>query len=484
MKTEIKNEIASVVRDILQPVFMGLLMNQDDTLLTRGNGKGLKIYDDIERDCHAFAVLQKRKMAVIARDWLVEPASESAIDKKAADMVKEHLNSEAVNFDQMTLDLLDATLKGYAVSEIMWAREGREIMVDRIIPRNQRRFLFDTDYNLRLITQQHMMQGEVMPDRKFIVHSFGGKDGNPYGLGLGSRLFWPVFFKRQDITFWLTFADKFGSPTAVGKYPSGTPEPDQNDLLNSISSMAQDAAIVIPENMVVELLEAKRGGNADVFERIARCMDEQMSVAVLGETMTTSGKNGGLGGNQSETHNDVRLELVKADADLLSGKINRTLVKWLTEFNVPGAKPPRVYRQVEEEEDLDTRSQRDERIYKMGFQPTPEYIEETYGEGWVPRVMKPTKPNTMPTDEPEFAEGDLFPDQQALDDAINAINGEDVDDKMHALVKPLLDAINHSEPSTVLDALTSKYPDMDSTDLEELLARAYFVSEIWGRLNA
>ena len=67
MKTEIKQEIATVTRDILQPIFMGLLANQDDTLLTRGGGKGLKIYDDIERDCHAFAVLQKRKMAVIAR---------------------------------------------------------------------------------------------------------------------------------------------------------------------------------------------------------------------------------------------------------------------------------------------------------------------------------------------------------------------------------------------------------------------------------
>ena len=484
LNSEIKNEIASVARDILQPVFMGLLMNQDDTLLTRGNGKGLKIYDDIERDCHAFAVLQKRKMAVIARDWVVDPASESAIDKKAADMVKEHLASEAVNFDQMTLDLLDATLKGYAVSEIMWARDGNQIMVDRIIPRNQRRFLFDVDYKLRLITQQNMMQGELMPDRKFIVHSFGGKDGNPYGLGLGSRLFWPVFFKRQDITFWLTFADKFGSPTAVGKYPAGTPEAEQDSLLSSISSMAQDAAIAIPDNMVVDLLEAKRSGNSDVFERIARYMDEQISVAVLGETMTTSGKNGGLGGNQSETHNEVRLELVKADADLLSGKINKTLVKWLTEFNVPGAKPPRVYRQVEEEEDLDTRSQRDERIYKMGFAPTPQYIEETYGEGWVPRVMKPAKPDAKPTDEPAFAEGDLFPDQQALDDAINAINGDEVNDAMHTLVKPLLDAIDHSEPSTVLDALTRKYPDMDSSQLEDLLARAYFVSEMWGRLNA
>jgi len=489
MKKELKNEIAHVSRDILHPVFMGLLANQDDTLATRGNGKGLKIYDDIERDCHAFAVLQKRKMAVIARNWCVEPASDSPTDKKAGDFVEAQLKT--INFDKICLDLLDAILKGYAVSEIMWATDGANVTIDKVLPRNQRRFNFDIDYRLRLLTQQDMLQGELMPDRKFIVHSFGGKDGNPYGLGLGSRLFWPVFFKRQDITFWLTFADKFGSPTLIGKYPEGTPQEEQTDFINQLSSMAQDAAIAIPQNMALDLLEAARSGGADFFERMARYMDEQISVAVLGETMTTSGKSTGLGGNQSGTHNEVRLELVKADADLLSDTLNQTIVKWLVEFNVPGAKPPRVYREVEEEEDLHTRAERDSKIYAMGFKPTLAYINETYGEGWEEstqnNVLNTVKPVLHENDNirnASFAESDLFPDQQALDAAINAIDSEAVDASMMALMKPLIDAIEYSEPGKVLEALAEKYPDMDSTKLEDALARAYFVSEVWGRLNA
>jgi len=369
MKQEIKKEIATIARDILNPVFMGLLMNQDDTLLTRGNGKGLKIYDDLERDCHAFSVLQKRKMAVIARGWEVEPASKSALDVRAAEMVTEHF--KAIDFDKLTVDLLDALLKGYSVGEVMWGQNGREIYIDRFIPRNQRRFIFDSDYKLRLLTMENMTQGELMPDKKFIVHTYGGKDGTPYGLGLGSRLFWPVFFKRQDITFWLTFADKFGSPTLLGKYPDGTLEADQVEFINNLANMAQDAAIGIPESHTLDLLEAKRAGGGDVFEKLARYMDEQISVAVLGETMTTSGSSSGLGGNQSGTHNEVRLELVKADADLLSGTLNGSVVKWLTEFNTPGATPPRIKRVVEEEDDLSVHAKRDTEIYKMGFKPTP-----------------------------------------------------------------------------------------------------------------
>lgn len=478
-KPDTKNEIASLSRDIYNINFMGLLANQDDTLLTRGNGKGLKIYDDIERDCHAFAVLQKRKMAVIARDWEVEAASESALDKRAAEVVKMQLKQ--LNYDQLTLDLLDAILKGYAVGEIMWVRDGADIVAEKILPRNQRRFVFDEDYQLRLLTQEHMMQGEIMPDRKFIVHSCGGKDGNPYGLGLGTRLFWPVFFKRQDITFWLTFSDKFGSPTLLGKYPAGTQDDEQNDFINKLRSMAQDAAIAIPDNMELELLEASRTGGADVFEKLARYMDEQISVAVLGETMTTSGKSSGLGSNQSSVHNEVRLELVKADADLLSDKLNKTLVKWISEFNVPGAKPPRVFREVEEEEDLKARSERDTKIYGLGFAPTLEYVTETYGEGW--EVKTTIKPNEKPVDT-NFAEGEGFADQQILDDAIELLAGNEMQANMEKLLAPVAKFVNEHTPEEVQSKFAESFSELDTAGMQELMARAFFVAEVWGRLNA
>src|SRR5580765_7180540 len=100
-----QNEIATIARDWTYPAFMGLLLNRDDTLLQRGQGKGLKIYDDIERDARVYSALQKRKLAVIARPWDVEPASEAAPDVQAAEGVKAQL--KALNFDQLTLDLLD-----------------------------------------------------------------------------------------------------------------------------------------------------------------------------------------------------------------------------------------------------------------------------------------------------------------------------------------------------------------------------------------
>ena len=50
----------------------GILRNEDDTLVSRGGSKGLKIYDELKRDAHAGAVLAKRKLAVTSRPWLAD----------------------------------------------------------------------------------------------------------------------------------------------------------------------------------------------------------------------------------------------------------------------------------------------------------------------------------------------------------------------------------------------------------------------------
>jgi Mu-like prophage protein gp29 len=266
-------EIATAWRKFFQPVFNGLLQPNDDTLATRGGGKGLRIYDELERDCNCYAMLQKRKMALIAREWSVEPGGNRRIDQAAADLVTAQL--EQLQFDRICYDLLDAILKGYAVGEIIWdiSREG--IVAKDVIGRDQRRFVFAADYSLRLLTLEQPVYGIALPPRKFITHSFGAKDRNPYGLGLGTRLFWPVFFKRQGLQFWLTFLDKYGSPTALGTYPTSASPTTRQALLSALQAISQEAQIALPQGMDVKLLEASRSGNAG-YKELLVYLDEEM----------------------------------------------------------------------------------------------------------------------------------------------------------------------------------------------------------------
>ena len=420
IEKDLRKEIATIGKDPMVVTFGGVLRNQDDTLISRGGGKGLKIYDEIERDCHAFAVLQKRKLAIIAREWQVLPASDSALDKKAAELVQKQLSN--LRFDQVCQKLLDATLKGYSVGEIIWETDGAEIVARRIKVKPQRRFVFDEEQEPRLLTQTNLLTGEPLPPRKFIVHRYGEKDDdNPYGLGLGHKLFWPVFFKRQDITFWLTFVDKFASPTAIGEYPSGTSDPDQKKLLASLSAISSEAGIIVPQGMMVKFLEAARSGSIDTYERLARYMDEQISECVLGETLST---NVGQVGSQAaaKTHNEVRLELAKGDSDLLSDTINETIVRWIVELNLPNANPPKVWRDFAEGEDLKTRSEVDKNLGEMGFEPDEQYINDTYGGKWTKKLPATNSKPSVTIGQPsaQFAEAapdavDLLADQTLAD---------------------------------------------------------------------
>ncbi len=384
----IMQEIATIKRDVNRVFFGGVLQtNEDDTLKSRGAHKGLKIYQELKRDAHAGAVLAKRKLAVTSRPWDVIPASEAGPDKKAADLVKAAL--EHLRFNGACKRLLEATLQGFAVSEVLWEVRDGLVLPAALKARDARRFLFSVADQLHLITRENTITGEPMPERKFIVHRRGADDDSPYGTGVGSMLFWPVFFKRNGITFWLTFADKFGSPTAVGKYPTGAQKPEQAKLLGALAAISQDAGVIVPDGMVIELLEAKRSGGVDTYEKLVRYMDEQISKAVLGETMSTTAASTGLGSNQAGVQNDVRLEVARDDSDELCETLNDTLVRWIVEYNLPGAGLPRLSREFSEPEDTAKLATRDKTLFDMGWEPDEQYIQKTYGEGWTRKSAPP-----------------------------------------------------------------------------------------------
>lgn len=383
-------EIATAQSDPYIPNFTGLLQPSDEVLVKRGGAAGLKVYDEIRRDPHAFAVLEKLKLEIISREWKVEPASESRLDKKAAAEVERQFN--AMNFDRLTRGLLGAVLKGFSVAEVLWSSTalGWEAWTK---VKKQRRFRFTVDGELRMLTRANSLMGEPVPDRKFIVHrhSIDDDDDDPYGVGLGAVLFWPAWFKRQVLGHWLRGAEKHASPTVHLQYQGQYDETRQKQLEAALRKMANDTGLITPDTVQAALLEAKNGGGGEFFEKIARYLDELMSEAVLGETLTTnSGERGAR--SLGDIHNEIRIAIAKAASDLVSATLKDTLVRWIVELNFPGAGIPSVYRDFSETEDLNDKVDRDKKLHDMGYEPAEggEYISDTYGGEWIKK--QPAQP--------------------------------------------------------------------------------------------
>lgn len=378
-------EIGRVSRDPLFQGFLGrALRNPDRVLRTEGSREQQDLYARNEEDLHLFSVLQTRYLAVTGREWEVQPASDAPRDIEIADFVKQTFL--AANFDACRLNLLRAVHRGYAIVEVMWqVTDAGQVTIDRFIPRAQRRFVFQEDGVLRLLDRGAPMDGIEVPLQKFLVHTSDDEEGTRYGSALGKRTHWMIWFKRNGLKFWMIFSDKFGSPTVVGKYRAGEDKAQQDLLLEAIETIQQDTGIAIPETMQIELLEAQRAGSLANYEALLNWLDAQISKGVLGQTLTT--EQGNVGSQAlGSVHNDVRLEIAKADADALAESINKQLVRWLVDWNFPGVTEyPSYYTIFADEDDLNQQSQIDSRLVTLGVQIPQRYFYERYA---IPEPME------------------------------------------------------------------------------------------------
>jgi phage gp29-like protein len=359
------------------------------------------------------------------------------------------------------------------------------VTIDAIRVRDRRRFGFDGAMNLRLLTMANANPGEPLPERKFWSFATGADhDDEPYGLGLAHWLYWPVFFKRGGIKFWLIFLEKFGQPTAKGSYPPNATPEEKARLLSALGAIMTDAGVILPEGMAIELIEAARSGTADYTALYDR-MNNAIAKVVLGQTLTTEAEGGQY---KADVQMDVRQDLVKSDADLICESFNRTVARWLTEWNFPGAATPRVWRQVDEGEDLDARSQVDLRLHEMGYEPeSPEYLNETYGGRWVKKAASAPAGLAQPGAEfaePAAAVATATEDQEAIDRAAAQFAA-----RWQELLGPRVDElIAMVEETGDLVTFRERLSELIAADpppaLVESLERAGFTAHLLGRTLA
>lgn len=303
-----------------------------------------------ERDLHYASVLRTRKLAVAALPPSVEAASEDAFDKKLADEVRLLMKSDQI--PELFFDLLDGLGKGMGVCQILW-----DTTVTPWVPKDYKwvdpRYLRPDAETLSeiLLISDDAPQGRPLEPYKFIIHLPRTKSGSIWRNGLTRLCAVMYMLKSFTVRDWWAFAEVFGIPIRVGKYgPNATPEQIAT-LKNAIATIASDAGAVIPDSMMVELVQTAKGNGGDtLFENMARWADEQTSKAVLGQTMTT---DDGSSRAQATVHNEVRLDIAKWDARQLEATINEYLVKPFIVLNWGVQKVyPRVCIRVPEPEDL------------------------------------------------------------------------------------------------------------------------------------
>jgi hypothetical protein len=279
-------------------------------------------------------------------------------------------------FERDLSELLDAIPYGLAVSEVIWSEcqggrmkdeggrlntEGGRLKAEGgsedpdssfilspssfsspwLLPtalrsRHPRRFVFDTQGGLRLLTPSEPFMGEALAAHKFLVFAPYGRHEDPYGLPMLRSVWWLAYFKRQVLRFWVMFAEKFGTPTTVLKHPLGATEREKAAYRRIIGSIQQETGLVVPEGVELALLEAQRGGTVQTYSDLLHFCNEEMSKALVGQTLTSEATDRGAR-SLGEVHLAVRQDIVRQDAQALEALVNGQLVRWIVDLNFPPA---------------------------------------------------------------------------------------------------------------------------------------------------
>jgi phage gp29-like protein len=210
------------------------------------------------------------------------------------------------------------------------------------------------------------------------VHRPRLKTGIPIRGGLARIAVWAYLFKAYTLKDWMAFVEVYGIPLRLGRYGPGATDEDIRKLLNAVVNLGSDAAAVIHDSMKIDFQNAVEGtGNNDLFKAAAEWWDRQISKLVLGQTASTEGTPGKLGNEDAQ--DEVRQDLVKADAKHLGNTLNRDLVRPFIDLNFgPQTAYPRIVLHVPDPEDLKQLTEALSRLVPLGLKVEQSVVRDKF----------------------------------------------------------------------------------------------------------
>lgn len=347
-----------------------------------------------------------RSLYELYEDMLGDGTLSDAISKRT-DAV---LNSNLVFLDnkgkevQEIADIIDSeefeTLQSTILACRMWGRSGIELGMEEGIKAG-------------VIPPKHidLLHQGIIPDLlnpERIIPYTGRSNvivlGKHLDYGLILKAIPFAIYKRGGFGDWAQWIELFGMPQRVGKY--NTHDPRARAELEAVFEAAGSASwIIAPKDAEVEVKETNPG-NGNAFDQFRRACNEEMLIAILGQTMTTvAGERGAR--SLGEVHKAVEEGKNKSDMRFVQRILNARVVPFLEARGLPVRGGRFLFPDVAESIDVSELVQLSRIVPipasyirdKYGI-PAPEEGEEIAGE------MQIEVPEPEPVQEPEPEPGE------------------------------------------------------------------------------
>ena len=470
-----------------------------------------ELFTDMEeRDSAIAAAFSTRKLAVLGLDWrLAEPRDASPAEQQLTEAAQSYFDHLA-HLDDLLMDLMDAVGHGFVALEITWQLQGSLNMPARFTPIAQSWFRWDDHDNLLLKTPDHPT-GEPLWAMGWVVHRHKNRSVQAARNGLFRTLAWLYMFKHYSVHDFAEFLELYGMPIRIGKYGAGATEKEKQTLLRAVAEIGHNAACIMPEGMMIELHQAATGTTAasNPFMTMIEWCEKSATRLILGQTLT-SGADGKASTNAlGKIHNEVRHDLLVADARRLAQTINRQILEPFLRVNFAIGEETRLPQfefDTREAADLAAIAEALPKLVDVGVQIPERWARDKLaipdaldGEMLLGRASDDKKGAKDAPKQPENnkppaalnyrhvalnAQGQVAPAwdvafENGVEDYLRAA-------KFAAQLEPMLQDLGRAlaegeDYEAVENRLIAAYPTLDTRRLQEALTRVLFVADLWGR---
>ncbi len=481
------------VADGLTPERLAALLKEADAGDVASQAE---LFDQMEeRDGHITGDISKRRNVILDADFVVEPASEDRRDRQVAEAVDEMIDG-ITNWPDILVSLQDAVGKGFAPIELGWDYSEGQVWVDKFDFIEQKRFRFADSAGILsrvplLITDDDPLGIEI-PAFKVMMHRYGGMSGHVVRAGIYRICAWWHLFKNYSVKDWVGFCEVYGMPLRLGRYNPGASKEDKDALAIAVQTLGTDAAGIISKSTEIEFITGSSGSvPGDLYKGLADFANKEMSKAILGGTLTSDvdGKGSYAAAN---THNDVRHDLINADARAMAATIRDQMIRPWVGYNFGWDVPVPHYRgsykkfdAAEHAEWLDKFADRMDipvsHVREKFNIPAPEKGEECLKAKNTPQpdtaasklVVAAKTPNTSRNENLDF-----------LDMVLGRI-GEESDGPLGKMLDPVKNILDRSASlEEFRDGLAAAFPEMDSAALGAVIETAMLAADLGGRYES
>lgn len=369
--------------------------------------------DMIASYTHLQAEWMKRKMVIVGQPYSLIPYDKDDKDDiVAAGVIKEMIDN-CRNWRDGCLHLLDATLMPASAAEKIYEPVDSSSNVRYKFPLRMRLkeiapipyilLCFKIPYlnylanskNPATVYDPDMWEGWL---RFYNTNSSGGVDystndvyapdpevhivhrGNilcpsippNFGGQIRSILFWWLL-ASQDRDWWALMMQKYGSPFILGK--ADAQQADTMAYLQAAFSMAtQIGGLVIDKKADAELIQANAtdGSNAHkVFNDYCNC---EVSKIVIGQVLSSTPKNTGLGSGMAAQAESVREDIKLADQTNFSDTLEKQLFEQHLRINGYSGHAPKIFWGGVKPGDAMAITKSAAQLYQGGIRPTKDAL--------------------------------------------------------------------------------------------------------------